>query len=98
MGELTVASGREVGLVKFGPGRQRYLALGGSDSIPALPGTQRFIAHTHPSGTLEFSGMKTSGFPGDLELFWADFPRQRSHVLVAPDGTAARLDLWRYKD
>ena len=93
MGELTVATGREVGLVKLGPGRRRYLVLGASDSIVVPPGTQRFIAHTHPSGTLEFSGMTTSNFAGDLEMFGIEFPWQRSHVLIAPDGKSTRLNL-----
>lgn len=91
MGELTVASGREVGLIRIG--NQRVLRLGWADGID-LSDAKRVIAHTHPSGDLRFSG-QLGGLDGDIPMFRLNQPRQRSSVLIAPDGSAVRLPIPR---
>jgi hypothetical protein len=91
MGELTVASSREIGFIRIGD--QRLLRLGSSDSI-FLGDADRVIAHTHPSGVLRFSG-EVGGSEGDIPSFNQYQPRQRSSFLVAPDGTAVRLPIPR---
>ncbi|MCH7725027.1 MAG: hypothetical protein IH991_00900 [Planctomycetes bacterium] len=91
MGELTVATGREVGLIRVG-GR-RVLRLGDADSI-FMADANRVIAHTHPSGVLRFSG-EVGGELGDIPSFLRYQPRQRSSVLIAPDGSAVRLPIPR---
>jgi hypothetical protein len=91
IGELTTASGREVGLVRAGG--QRYLVLGDSSSID-LSWADRVIAHSHPSGDLRFSGA-LGGAEGDIPSFRLYQPGQRSSVLIGPDGTAVRLPIPR---
>jgi RHS repeat-associated protein len=89
MGDLTTASGREVGLVRVDG--QRYLVLGESDRID-LSWAERVIAHTHTSGDLRFSG-ELGGLEGDIPSFRIYQPTQRSSVLIAPDGRAVRLPI-----
>ena len=91
MGELTVATGREVGLIRVG-GR-RVLRLGDADGI-FMADAQRVIAHTHPSGVLQFSG-EVGGELGDIPSFLRFQPRQRSSVLIGPDDSAVRLPIPR---
>ncbi len=91
LGELTVATGREVGLIRVE--NQRVLRLGGPDSIN-LADAKRVIAHTHPSGDLRFSG-RLGGQTGDIPAFREFQPRQRSSVLIGPDGRAIRLPIPR---
>jgi hypothetical protein len=62
MGDLTVATGREVALIRIG--NQRFLRLGGADSAFVGDAT-RLIAHTHPSGVLRFS----TGAESDITVF-----------------------------
>jgi hypothetical protein len=88
MGDLTVATGQEVALIRIG--NQRLLRLGGADSAYVGDAT-RLIAHTHPSGVLRFS----TGAESDMTVFTDILTRQRSSVLVAPDGTAVRLPIPR---
>ncbi len=91
MGELTVATGREVALVRIG--NQRWLRLGKSDGVVVID-ADRVIAHTHPSGELRFS----VGPDSDMTVFTnplLNLAKQKSSVLVAPDGTAVRLPIQR---
>lgn len=91
MGELTVATGREVALIRIG--NQRWLRLGKSDGVVVFD-ADRVIAHTHPSGELRFS----VGPDSDMAVFtdprW-NLTKQKSSVLIAPDGTAVRLPIPR---
>jgi hypothetical protein len=95
MGELTVATGREVALIRIG--NQRLLRLGTVDEFGhgvRLGDANRVIAHTHPSGELRFS----VGPDSDMTVFTnplLNLTGQRSSVLVAPDGTAVRLPIPR---
>lgn len=91
LGELTIATGREVGLIRVG--NQRVLRLGSTDNFN-LADAKRVIAHTHPSGDLRFSG-RLGGQTGDIPAFREFQPRQRSSVLVGPDGSAVRLPIPR---
>jgi hypothetical protein len=88
MGELTVATEQEVALIRIG--NQRLLRLGGADSA-FVGDADRLIAHTHPSGVLRFS----TGPESDMSVFTDILTKQRSSVLVAPDGTAVRLPIVR---
>jgi hypothetical protein len=91
MGELTVATGREVALIRIGD--QRLLRLGSSDGVRVID-ADRVIAHTHPSGELRFS----IGPDSDMAVFTnpsLNLTKQKSSVLVAPDGTAVRLPIQR---
>lgn len=83
MAGITAGYNIEVGLVRSG--EDLYLIPGASDEI-GLGGFDEAIAHTHPSGVLEFS-------PDDLASFAKDYPSQTSHVLIAPDGTFKSLPL-----
>jgi hypothetical protein len=95
MGELTVATGREVALIRIG--NRRLLRLGIVDEYGhgvRLADAERVIAHTHPSGELRFS----VGPDSDMAVFTdplLNLTRQRSSVLIAPDGTAVRLPIPR---
>lgn len=91
MGELTAATGREVGRIRVGG--KRVLRLGDADSI-FMADAERAIAHTHPSGILQFSG-EVGGELGDIPSFLKYQPRQHSSVLIAPDGTGVRLSIPR---
>ena len=86
MGELTTATGREVGLIRV-DGR-RLLRMGDADSI-FMGDAQRVIGHTHPSGVLRFSG-EVGGRSGDIPSFMQFQPKQKSSLLIGPDGTAVR--------
>jgi hypothetical protein len=86
MGELTTATGREVGLIRV-DGR-RLLRMGDADSI-FMGDAQRVIGHTHPSGVLRFSG-EVGGRSGDIPSFMQFQPMQKSSLLIGPDGTAVR--------
>ncbi|WP_202920234.1 hypothetical protein [Urbifossiella limnaea] len=91
MGELTVATGREVALIRIG--NQRWLRLGGRDGVVVVD-ADRVIAHTHPSGELRFS----VGPDSDMAVFTnpdLKLTKQKSSVLIAPDGTAVRLPIPR---
>jgi RHS repeat-associated protein len=93
MGELTVATGREVALIRIG--NQRFLRLGNSDGVAVID-ADRVIAHTHPSGVLKFS----IGRDSDVAVFnnpSLKLSKQKSSVLVAPDGTAVRLPIPRQR-
>jgi hypothetical protein len=95
MGELTVATGREVALIRIGD--QRLLRLGFVDDVGhgvRMWDADRVIAHTHLSGELRFS----VGPDSDIAVFTDprfNLTRQKSSVLVAPDGTAVRLPIPR---
>ncbi len=95
MGELTVATGREVGLLR--KGNQRWLRLGAVDDVGPyidMADADRVIAHTHPSGDLRFS----VGPGSDVDLFTDpryNLTKQKSSVLVGPDGTSVRLPIPR---
>jgi hypothetical protein len=95
MGELTVATGREVALIR--KGNQRYLRLGivdeGGHGV-RMTDADRVIAHTHVSGELGFS----VGPDSDMGVFTnpsLNLTKQKSSVLIAPDGTAVRLPIPR---
>jgi hypothetical protein len=54
----------------------------------------RLIAHTHPSGVLQFS----VGPESDMAVFTnplLNLLKQKSSILVAPDGTVVRLPIPR---
>lgn len=85
MAGITAGYNIEVGLVRSG--EDLYLIPGASDSID-LSGFDEAIAHTHPSGVLEFS-------PEDFQAFAKDYPSQTTSVLVGPDGTFKSLPLSR---
>jgi hypothetical protein len=95
MGELTVATDREVAVIRIGD--RRLLRLGIVDEYGhgvRLADADRVIAHTHMSGVLRFS----VGPESDMGVFTnplLNLTRQRSSVLVAPDGTAVRLPIQR---
>lgn len=102
MGELTVATGREVAIIRIG--NQRWLRLGDVDEYGprvVLFDADRVIAHTHPSGELRFS----IGPDSDMAVFTnpnlkqinpnSRLSLQKSSVLVAPDGTTVRLPIQR---
>jgi hypothetical protein len=93
MGEITVATGKEVGLIRVG--KVRVLRMGTYDGIDLSDAT-RVIAHTHPSGNLRFSGV-LGGADGDIPMFRLYQPKQHSSGLVAPDGTFKRLPIPRDK-
>ena len=91
MSELTVATGKEVALIRIG--NQRFLRLGTSDGVP-VGDAERLIAHTHPSGELRFS----VGPDSDMAVFTdplLNLTKQKSSVLIAPDGSAVRLPIQR---
>jgi len=93
MGELTVATGREVALIRIG--NQRFLRLGNSDGVAVID-ADRVIAHTHPSGVLKFS----VGRDRDVAVFnnpSLKLSKQKSSVLIAPDDTAVRLPIPRQR-
>ena len=54
MSDLTLVSNNEVALLRLTGGR-RVLRMGGPTSVKLGPEVQRVIAHTHPSGRLQFS-------------------------------------------
>jgi hypothetical protein len=95
MGELTVATGRELALIR--KGNQRWLRLGFVDDVGhgvGMGDADRVIAHTHLSGELRFS----IGPDSDIAVFTnpaLKLTRQKSSVLIAPDGTAVRLPIPR---
>jgi hypothetical protein len=95
MGELTVATGRELALIR--KGGQRWLRLGFGDDVGhgvLLDDANRVIAHTHLSGELRFS----IGPDSDMATFTnpaLKLTKQKSSVLIAPDGTAVRLPIPR---
>jgi hypothetical protein len=91
MGEITAATGREVGLIRVGG--KRVLRMGTIDEID-MSDASRVIAHTHPSGDLRFSGVLGGG-DGDIPMFRLNQPKQRSSGLIAPDGTFIRLPIPR---
>jgi hypothetical protein len=71
MAELTVATQREVALVRVGD--QRLLRLGFVDEIGPgvrLRDAKRVVAHTHPSGELRFS-------PEDIAVFLEQTKQKR---------------------
>jgi len=81
MAEITRMTEREVALLRV-PGGQRVLMIGGKNYVDVTEAT-RVIAHTHPSGVLEFSEddirtlLKKSG--------------QKSSVVISPSGEGKRL-------
>jgi RHS repeat-associated protein len=81
MAEITAGTGREAALLRVDG--KRLLRLGGPQSFSGADAS-RVIAHTHPSGVLEFSG-------GDLAAFRSFQPRQRTSMLIAPSGEYERL-------
>jgi hypothetical protein len=95
MGELTVATGHEVALIRIG--NKRYLRLGFADECGhgvRIADADRAIAHTHPSGDLRFS----VGPDSDMAVFTNplfNLTKQKSSVLVAPNGAAVRLPIPR---
>jgi hypothetical protein len=91
LGEITAATGREVGLIRLEG--KRWLRMGSADSID-MSDASRVIAHTHPSGDLRFSGL-LGGSDGDISMFRLYQPRQRSSGLIAPDGTFVLLPIPR---
>jgi hypothetical protein len=73
IGELTIATGKEVALLRL-TGGTRVLRLGTKNSVSAA-GAKRVIEHSHPGGTLKFS-------PADeLTL---QYLGQRSSLIIAP--------------
>ena len=81
LGDLTVATGREVGIARVDG--VRVLRIGDVDAIN-FADASRVIAHTHPSGNLHFSG-------GDIFAGFRVYqPGQMSSVLVGPTGAAVR--------
>jgi hypothetical protein len=92
MGELTLATSKEVGLWRLADG-SRVLNLGLRGSVGAPSGATRLIAHTHPSGVLNFSDhVNAAGTRvGDVAAFSKLLPNQRSSVLIGPSGAARRL-------
>ena len=80
MSELTVATGREVALLRLEDGRQ-ILTMGDKSSVE-LPSDVKIIAHTHPGGRLWFSK------EDEAALHAAG---QDSSVLIGPGGKAVRL-------
>ena len=91
LGEITVATQREVGLIRVNG--KRVLRIGDVDGID-MSDASRVIAHTHPSGDLRFSGV-VGGIQGDIPSFHIYQPSQRSSGLIAPDGTFKRLPIPR---
>jgi hypothetical protein len=102
MGELAVATGREIGLLR--KGNQRFLRLGFVDDVGhgvRMDDADRVIAHSHLSGELRFS----VGPDSDMALFTnpdlkltnpsTRITMHKSSVLVAPDGKAKRLPIPR---
>ncbi len=87
MGELTVGTGREVGLIRV-DGR-RILRLGSIDSID-MQDAEFVIAHTHPSGILQLSG-RVGGSNGDIPAFLMYQPHQGSTLLIGPSGDVSRV-------
>ena len=81
MGEISAEARAEVGLFRLQTG-ERVLVMGEPHSIAIRPGTQRIIAHTHPSGILQFS-------EADIAALAAR--GQRSSVLIDLLGRASRL-------
>jgi RHS repeat-associated protein len=81
MGEISAGARAEVGLFRLRTG-ERILVMGGPGSVAIPPGTQRIIAHTHPSGILQFS-------EADIAALAAR--GQRSSVLINLLGQASRL-------
>jgi hypothetical protein len=59
--------------------------------MPAISHVQ-VIAHTHPSGVLQYSGAVGDEL-GDIPSFLQYQPLQRSSVLIAPDGSAIRVSI-----
>ncbi len=83
MGEITVATGKEVGI--FRVGGQRILRLGSVDDVGhfiLLDDVERVIAHTHPSGRLIF---------GADDIAALRLRGQLSSALISPDGTLVIL-------
>jgi len=91
LGEITAATGREVGLIRVDG--KRILRMGSVDGID-MSDASRVISHTHPSGDLRFSGV-LGGVDGDIPMFRLYQPRQLSSGLIAPDGTFTRLSIPR---
>ena len=95
MGELTVASEREVALLRIGG--KRYLRLGIVDEFGhgvLIADADRVVAHSHVSGELRFS----VGPDSDMAVITNpvyNLTKQKSSVLVAPDGTGIRLPIQR---
>ncbi|MEW6735309.1 MAG: RHS repeat-associated core domain-containing protein [Acidobacteriota bacterium] len=89
MGEITIATGREVGLLRVGG--QRVLRLG--DSVSVFTGdAERVIAHTHPSGKLKLSDNFINGERfGDIPTFQNYHPKQRSTIIIGPTGQGGRF-------
>jgi hypothetical protein len=74
MSDLTLVSGNEVALLRTVGGR-RILRMGGPKSVPLDKYVDRVIAHTHPSGRLNFSQADIKAL-NKLE--------QRSSVIIDP--------------
>jgi hypothetical protein len=79
MSDVTVTTGREVGLFRLAD-RRRVLVMGNSNTTESPPDAVRIIAHTHPSGLLNPSGR------GDF----LNGP-QGSTVVIGPNGGVARF-------
>lgn len=97
LAEITAATGNEVGFFRLKNG-QRVIRMGDERSVGVKGDVQRFIAHTHPNGILEFSDAYfhhiSRQWKGDLPLFnnRGLFPRKpHSSILVSPTGERARL-------
>ncbi|MFT6242024.1 MAG: hypothetical protein ACI9NQ_000138 [Paracoccaceae bacterium] len=95
MGELTLATSKEIGLWRLVDGR-RVLTMGTRNGISlpmASKKVRRLVAHTHPSGNLKFSN-RLNEFGeeiGDIPRFLEFFPDQASSVLIGPSGMGIRL-------
>jgi hypothetical protein len=74
MADITLNTGNEVGLLRLGDG-SRVFRMGGPDYVSLGSDVERVIAHTHPSGILEFS---------DADLMALLRRGQRSSVLIDP--------------
>jgi hypothetical protein len=85
MAAISNATGRELALLRLTSGQQVW-RLGDAGSVAVGPDVATVIAHVHPSGDLSFSRADVA------ELQLRD---QRSSVLVAPTGTATRLEVPR---
>ena len=83
MGEISAAAGAEVGLFRLHSG-ERVMVLGEAHSVAIPPGTRRIIAHTHPSGILQFS-------KADIAALVAR--GQRSSVLIDLLGRGRRIHI-----
>ena len=83
MGEISAAAGAEVGLFRLHSG-ERVMVLGEAHNVAIPPGTRRIIAHTHPSGILQFS-------KADIAALVAR--GQRSSVLIDLLGRGRRIHI-----